>query len=108
MEIDITNFYGLDLTKEPDESWTLKEEGIRIRRSKSKSPMFYCAYDEKCNQIVTFLSTSVKDDLCSLFKDATTERINNHDYLVVEKSGYKFISSESLLDIVMVMIKKIS
>ena len=26
----------------------------------------------------------------------STETINNHDYLVVERNGYKFISSESL------------
>lgn len=107
MELDITDFYGLDLTKEPDESWTLKEEGMRMRRTKSNSPLFYCAYDEKRNLIVTFISDSEKDDLHSLFKDATTEKINNHDYLVVERNGYKFISSESLLNMVMIMIQKV-
>ena len=108
MEIEITNFFGLDLTKEPNESWILEKDGLRRRRRRKNSPLLYCSYDKNSNSIVVILSKSVQDDLNLLFRGSTTEDINNQSYLVIDECGYKFITCETLLNYEMVIIKKVS
>jgi hypothetical protein len=106
MEIDITNFFGLDLTKEPDDSWTLIKEGYKRRPKRKDSSISFCSYKEDLNTYGLMLSESARDDLGSLFQDSKIEEMNNHKYLVIEKSGYKFMTNEALLKYLMVLIKK--
>lgn len=106
MEIDIKNFFGLDLTKEPNENWIIEKDGLRRRRRRKNSSLFYCSYDNRNNTFAVILSNTVRDDLNMLFKESKTEEIKNNSYLIIEKCGYKFITNETLINFSMVIIKK--
>ena len=107
MGIDITNFFGLDLTKEPNERWIKEKSGLVSRRRKKNSPFFCCSYSEKSRSFAIVLSESVRDELNLIFQDSIYEEINNQKFKVIESSGYKFMTNDILLEYLILMIIKL-
>lgn len=107
MGIDITNIFGMDLTKEPNERWINEKSGLVSRRRRKNSPFLCCSYSKKSRTFAIVLSESVRDELNVLFQDSIYEEINNQKFKVIESSGYKFMTNEVLLKFSILVIIKL-
>ena len=107
MGIDITNFFGLDLTKEPNERWMNEKSGLVSRRRRKNSPFLCCSYSKNSRTFAIVLSESVRDELNLLFQNSIYEEINNQEFKVIESSGYKFMTNEVLLEYLILLITKL-
>lgn len=109
MEIDIHNFFGIDLTKEPNESWKgfgNNKTSTCIRKKGSRSIFQMCMADVKLHNIAIIFSDKVEKEYNELIKMFNRTEENGQIKLSIVKEGFEFLTYEGLTQFHMLVIIK--
>ncbi len=110
MDININNFFGIDLAKEPNEKWVGYNNGKNgtCSRRKGRNAKFeMCMADIQKKNIVIVFSNRLNDEYLELIKMFKKSDDNGHIKYSYTKDGFVFFTMKELIQFSILVIQKL-
>lgn len=110
MDININNFFGIDLAKEPNEKWVgynKSKEGTCSRRKGRNAKFEMCMADISKKNIVIVFSNRLKVEYLELIDMFKQSKENGHIKYSYIKDGFEFYVIEEFVQYLMLIIQKL-
>ena len=110
MEINVKNFFGIDLTNEPNDHWigyNKSDSDTCTRRKRRNAKFEMCMADTKKHNIVIVFSNRVKNDYLELVKLLNPTDEFEGKKLSITKDGFEFFTLRELVQFSMLIIQKL-